>query len=93
LGGISPDKCDICGREAGYCCSSSRQTYDTRKPGYIDLVFRICKECELVGRDMPSPPLEAIRGVVAAADADVSKMLRCWREAVDSKPKEGKPDA
>ena len=42
---------------------------------------------------MPSPPLEAIRGVVAAADADVSKMLRCWREAVDSKPKEGKPDA
>lgn len=89
LGGIAANKCDICGREACYSCSALRLAYDAHQPGWIDMGFLICKECEEVGRGMPSPPLEAIKGVVAAADADVSQMLRCWREAVSDKRKEG----
>jgi len=78
LGGMSPDRCDICGREAGYCCSSLRLAYDGRQPGRIDLGFRVCRDCEQA--DQAGARLAAIRDVVGRADRAVDALVVQWRE-------------
>ena len=81
LGGCSPNKCDICGREAGYCCSTLRLAYDGRQPGRIDLGFRVCRDCDLAGREEPTPPMEVIKQAVRVADKQIGVALEVWRQA------------
>ncbi len=81
LGGISPDRCAVCGREAGYCCSTLRLCYDPRNPGMIDLGFRVCRDCEVAGREEPTPPLEVIADAVRKADGLIAVALSVWRKA------------
>lgn len=81
MGGIAPLRCDVCGREAGYCCSTLRLAYDPRNPGMIDLGFRVCRDCELAGREEPTPPLEAIADAVRKADGLIGVTLGVWRRA------------
>jgi hypothetical protein len=69
LGGISPERCSVCGREAGYCCSTPRLCYDPYNRGLIDLTLRVCRDCELAGRGEPTPPLEVIASAVEKAAA------------------------
>ncbi|MBK9181467.1 MAG: hypothetical protein IPM45_18300 [Acidimicrobiales bacterium] len=80
LGGISPERCLVCGREAGYCCSTLRLCYDARRPGMIDLALRVCRDCELAGREEPTPPLEVIAAAVKKADGVIGAALGLWRK-------------
>lgn len=94
LGGITPERCDVCGREAGYCCSTLRLAYDPRNPGRIDLGFRVCRDCELAGRGEPTPPLGVIADAVRKADLLIAAALSAWRQASEEwrRRKGGKAD-
>lgn len=81
LGGSEPHRCDICGREAGYCCSMLRLAYDSRNPGRIDLVVRVCADCERAGGEEPTPPMDVIQAAVKAADRQIGVALEVWRKA------------
>jgi len=81
MGGIAANKCDICGREACCGCSTLRLAYDTRNPGRIDLGVRVCRDCELAGREEPTSPMEVIQAAVKEADKQVCGALGVWRQA------------
>lgn len=80
LGGISPNKCDICGREAGYCCSTLRLMYDARHPGRIDLSLQVCRDCGKVDLAMCGDAYSRlIHETVTRADQAIASLLEQWR--------------
>lgn len=81
LGGISPERCLVCGREAGYCCSTLRLACDPKYKGLIDLALRVCRDCELAGREVTGMSyLELIQDKVSTCDHAVARLLALWRE-------------
>lgn len=79
----SPHRCDICGRECGYCCASLKPCYDPDAGGMIDLCLRVCKECVAAGADVSGLPfLELIRAEVMRTDLVLAGLMVRWKEWV-----------
>lgn len=72
--------CTICRIEAGYCCSKLMLGYHN-EPGYYDLAFFICKDCEEAGRDVCGVPLiGSIRDKTRECDEYTKGIIERWKE-------------